>query len=578
MNVARAFADFVRDFVRFAGARGWVAVGLSLMTAAVEAATLVLMVPLLALLAGNLPSGHRAVQAMLAAGVMSAGAQLSLLLAAMALLWLGRGLRGWARDVQLALLAADFADAQRRAIVARLAAADWTDIAMLPQSRVSQALGPDVIRIAQAAQLLVQIMVIGAMLIALSVAAIVIVPVLATMALAGMAGAGGVLALLVRRTHDAGTLALRANQDLTATAARFLGGLKLAIVHNQQADFVAHMDQGLAAVRAQYDAALHQQNVARLALSGLSLGIGVLIVFVGHVSFALPLAQLGALLVVLARLGGPAAQLQHMLHQLAFALPGYGALQALTASINPAPRVSSSAVCAAPPAPLALTQIRFAYPSVASGPARDILHDVTFTLAPGEMVGLGGASGVGKSTLADVLVGLLTPSSGSMCRGGVALTGDAAPGWRARIAYAAQDPYLFYGSVRDNIVWGAQDTGDQAIWAALEVAQGASLVRALPGGLATVIGDQGVTLSGGERQRIALARAVLRGGDLLVLDEATSAIDLATEARIFAALRACTGMRSTLVIAHRAETLAQCDRIVQLDEGRIVPVYPACVR
>ncbi len=171
--------------------------------------------------------------------------------------------------------------------------------------------------------------------------------------------------------------------------------------------------------------------------------------------------------------------------------------------------------------------------------------------------------------MADLLVGLLTPQAGAVRVGDVAVTGAGGRAWREQIAYAAQDPYLFHASVRENLLWGARDPDDAAIWTALETAAAADLVRALPEGLATIVGERGALLSGGERQRLAMARALLRGGRLLILDEATSAVDLATEARIFAALRAQVPRPAMLVIAHRAETLAFCDRVVRLHAGRV---------
>lgn len=576
--------SFARDFARFAGARGLIAVAMALAAAAVEAVTLVLLAPLLALLAGAVPPTHIAARALAAANVGGPSMQLAVLLAAMATLWIARGLLSWARDQQLTMVAVDFAEAQRRTLVTRLAQADWIDIAPLDQARVTQALGTDIIRIAQASQMLVHMLVAGIMIVAFAAAALAIAPVLAAIALTVTAGVGALLAQRVRRTHDVGGLAVRANLDLGAAAARFMGGLKLALVHHQQPEFVAQVNFALAAVRAQQNAAMHHQNAARFGLSVAALGVAALVMVIGQGWFNVPLPILGALIVVLARLGGPMAQLQHALHQLAFVLPGYAALHTLAATIGPpppAPQATRDPVVPAladEPAALIVAAVRFAYPRTASAGARAVLDDVSFTLSPGEIIGLGGASGAGKSTLADLLVGLLPPQSGAIWRGDTPLIGGALEVWRARVAYAGQDAYLFHGTVRDNLAWGNPPGDDAAIWHALDTVQAADLVRALPLGLETLVGDRGALLSGGERQRLALARAILRGGELLVLDEATSAVDLATESRIFAALRAGLGRGMMLVIAHRAETLALCTRQLWLENGRIVPVHPGEVR
>ena len=145
----------------------------------------------------------------------------------------------------------------------------------------------------------------------------------------------------------------------------------------------------------------------------------------------------------------------------------------------------------------------------------------------------------------------------------------ALPAWRARVAYVAQDAYLFHDTVRRNLSLGAEAADDAALWRALAVARADGLVRALPGGLDAVVGERGARLSGGERQRLAIARAVLRAPDLLVLDEATTGIELATEAAILRDLADLTPQPTILIITHRPEPLALCARVLRIEEGRV---------
>jgi len=219
---------------------------------------------------------------------------------------------------------------------------------------------------------------------------------------------------------------------------------------------------------------------------------------------------------------------------------------------------------ALPAGPLAVTadDVHFGYGG------EPVLTGCSFTIAPGEVVALVGATGAGKSTLCELLAGLAPPSSGVLRLGGVDLRALDADQRRAATALVFQESFLFADTVRANLVLGGE-VPDAALHAALRVAQAESFVAALPSGLATVLGERGVTLSGGQRQRLALARALLRRPRFLLLDDATSAVDPTVEARILRALRSELAM-TTLLVAHRVSTIELADRVLFLREGRIV--------
>ncbi len=185
------------------------------------------------------------------------------------------------------------------------------------------------------------------------------------------------------------------------------------------------------------------------------------------------------------------------------------------------------------------------------------------------MPALTGASGAGKSTTADLVLGLLEPDSGAVLVDGRPLTHAGLRAWRARVAYVPQEPILIPGTLRKNLLWSVGDASDAACWAALDRAA-AAFARALPDGLDTLLGDRGVRLSGGERQRVAIARALLREPDLLVLDEATSSLDDATEAAVLELLASLGPAVTVLVIAHRRSTIEAADHVVELAAGRAV--------
>ena len=199
----------------------------------------------------------------------------------------------------------------------------------------------------------------------------------------------------------------------------------------------------------------------------------------------------------------------------------------------------------------------------------EVLNGVSLNLQAGEKVALVGASGGGKSTLVQIILGLYQPQSGSVSFDGVPSTEIGLDVVRENVASVLQHPALFNDSVRMNLTLG-RDMDEAALWRALSIAQLADTVLALPNGLDTLIGRQGVRLSGGQRQRLAIARMILADPRVVILDEATSALDAATEARLHAALHDFLKHRTTLIIAHRLSAVKQADRVYVFDGGQII--------
>ncbi len=197
-----------------------------------------------------------------------------------------------------------------------------------------------------------------------------------------------------------------------------------------------------------------------------------------------------------------------------------------------------------------------------------VLDQLNLSIAPGEKVAIVGASGGGKSTLVQLLLGLYTAQNGTIRFGGVAQQDIGLERVRENVAVVLQHPALFNDTVRANLTMGRECT-DEACWRALEVAQLESVVRELPAGLDSVVGRSGVRLSGGQRQRMAIARMVLSDPKVVILDEATSALDAATEYNLHLALTRFLRSRTTLIIAHRLSAVKQADRVLVFDGGRI---------
>jgi ATP-binding cassette subfamily B protein len=211
--------------------------------------------------------------------------------------------------------------------------------------------------------------------------------------------------------------------------------------------------------------------------------------------------------------------------------------------------------------------VRFSYPT---RPNVSALNGVSFTVRPGEKVAIVGPSGAGKSTIFHLLLRYYDPLAGRILLDGVELRQLDPTALRGRIALVPQDSVMFATTIGENIRFGRPDATDAEVARAAELAYAASFIAALPAGMETPVGERGVTLSGGQRQRIAIARAILRDAPLLLLDEATSSLDAESETLVAAALTQLMQERTTIVIAHRLATVLSCDRILVLDQGRIV--------
>jgi ATP-binding cassette subfamily C protein len=197
-----------------------------------------------------------------------------------------------------------------------------------------------------------------------------------------------------------------------------------------------------------------------------------------------------------------------------------------------------------------------------------VLDQLDLSILPGEKVAIVGASGGGKSTLVQLLLGLYTPRAGTIRFGGATLQEIGLETLREHVAVVLQHPSLFNDSIRANLTMGRERT-DEACWNALQIAQLDATVRALPHGLDSVVGRSGVRLSGGQRQRLAIARMILANPQVVILDEATSALDAATEYNLHRAMTHFLQGRTTLIIAHRLSAVKQADRVVVFDGGHV---------
>ena len=219
---------------------------------------------------------------------------------------------------------------------------------------------------------------------------------------------------------------------------------------------------------------------------------------------------------------------------------------------------------------VSVEHVSFQYP----GDGRLIVEDTSFRIARGKVTAIVGASGAGKTTLLHMLCGFYTPTSGEICVDGVSLAHLDGDAWRWHIGFVGQDTFLFNRSVRDNIAYGRRDASDVDIETAARQAHAHEFIAEMPAGYDTVVGDRGVRLSGGQRQRIALARAFVRRPEMLILDEATNALDGVSEHLVRRSIEGVRGRCTVVIVAHRLDAILEADWVVVLESGRVVQEGP----
>jgi ATP-binding cassette subfamily B protein len=359
--------------------------------------------------------------------------------------------------------------------------------------------------------------------------------------------------------------------DASAYSAELIGAVRVLQAFTNERLGIGRFRQ---AVERAYEAARNSIR-SRAALTGIAiflvatsvivvLWIGAQQVLAGQITpgrlgqFILYAVLAGSALGSLSEIGGEVAQAS-------------GAAERLFEILAIRPAIAAPAHPLALPSPargeVAFADVHFAYPT---RPDVSALNGISFAVRPGEKIAIVGPSGAGKSTVFHLLLRYYDPIAGSVTFDGVALPRLDPADLRAHIALVPQDSVMFATTIGENIRFGRPDASQAEVARAAELAYAAPFIAALPQGMETPAGERGVTLSGGQRQRIAIARAILRDAPLLLLDEATSSLDAESETLVAAALTQLMKARTTIVIAHRLATVLSCDRILVLDQGRIV--------
>ncbi|MBV8474131.1 MAG: ATP-binding cassette domain-containing protein, partial [Hyphomicrobiales bacterium] len=376
--------------------------------------------------------------------------------------------------------------------------------------------------------------------------------------------AGRTVRVRSRRAQD--TLA-----EATAFASESLGAVRVMQAFVAEAFTAARYR---AAANSAYDAArdmTKSRAIVTIAAMFLAFASVVVVLWLGAsdvIAGRMTGGQLSQFLLFAVMAAGALGQLSEVWNEVSQAA---GAAARIGELLAVEPRIVAPRTPLALPSPargeLAFHNVSFAYPARENDP---VLNNLSFRVAPGEVVAVVGPSGAGKSTLFQLIERFYDPARGAITLDGVDIAKIDPTALRAEIALVPQEAFIFAASVADNIAYGAPGaTRDDVIQAARRAAAD-GFIAALPEGYDTILGERGVTLSGGQRQRLAIARAILKNAPVLLLDEATSALDAENETLVQGALEASMQGRTTLVIAHRLATIVNADRILVMDGGRIV--------
>jgi ATP-binding cassette subfamily C protein len=539
---------------------------LALLTAITEGIGILLLIPLLSL-AGILPSAQDfggLMHGMTAWLPSSLGLVLLLYVGIVAM----RVSIEYASTAAAARVEAELMHTLATRLHTALLQARWEEVVRIKGTRVSYVLTREIERVAVAANQLFSGVLELANVVTYAMAAILVSPALALIA---SAVAAALLVFLRRQRRNAardGERITDLGTDLFTGSTEALSMLRLARTSgaaNTMAERFTTNSRSY--TRALAAAQRRHASSSALMMIGAALALAV-VVYLGVTVLHLDAARLLMVIFLCARLVPRITAVQARLMVAANALPAVAETDALLAELRAA-REDEEALDGAAIVlqhHIEVNEVTYGYPHA----QRDALSGVSCTIPAGSITAIVGASGAGKSTLADIVLGLLEPSSGALLVDDVPLDSQRRARWHKSIAYVPQDSPLLHDSIRANVEWAEASPSKSETLSALERAGATPLLSRLPAGAETIVGDRGALLSGGERQRIALARALVRHPRLLVLDEATNALDAQSESAFLDTLTALLPSITVIMITHRIATARRADHMILLEGGRVL--------
>ena len=558
---------------------GWrklsVALVVVLLAGMTDGIGLALLIPLLEMLDRQAPNNPLAVKIAHAMAVVDLPMTFLSLLGVFLLLVFLRSLLVRRREVMLAEIRQTFVSDLRIRLYQAIADASWSSLSGSRFSDLDAALLEEVDRVGQGTHFALHLPARAITLVVYLVMAFVLAPVFFLLAV--LLGGGLVLAMRGRLHHSlrlGGTLA-QASRKLHGDVREFLATVKVMKAHAAEDPHIKTFSSRVASISEQVLAFSRTQASGRAAQD--IVGATALALFLwGGVELAhLPLPELLPMTLIFYRLLPLSQEFQQAGQQILFMLPSFVLVTNTYAQCEAAaePAMDDAGAVLRLGHELRFDDVWFSYPGDVPS---FILRGVNLVLPAGSLTVLSGPSGSGKSTALDLMLGLLEPVRGAIAVDGVSLSARSRRMWRRSIAYVPQDPVLFHDTIRANLVWSYPCASDSEIRDALRLAA-AEFVFSLPDGLDTVVGERGLRLSGGERQRLALARALLRSPQLLLMDEPTSALDAQSEQLVAETIRGLKGKVTVVVVTHRPASFPGAVQLLSLVDGTLISLHSSAV-
>jgi ATP-binding cassette subfamily C protein len=465
-----------------------------------------------------------------------------------------------------ARLEADVVGRLRERLFAAVVQLPWARFAGERSGTLAHALGPQVDDVHTAL-----LMLLDAASLAASIAAAIGVALMVSPTVTAVVALAGAVVVLAARAIRApgraeGDRLLAAASSLFARVSELLGAMKMIHAHGAEARAMAAVGAETRAWSTLTRRYARSRAMTSFVLAVIAVALLAALVWGAVTWLGMAPGTLLLLLLIYARIVPRISELHLLWSRIAQALASFDAISTLLARCEsaaagaPSPAHAGAASPALADAPtMALRGVTVRYPAA----AQPVFSNLSVHCPGGLFTAVVGATGAGKTTLGDVMLGLLEPEGGEVLVDGVPLNSMPRAAWRSRLGYLAQEPMLFHGTIRENLLFAQPSASDAELVSALDDAA-CDFVQRLPQGLDAPVGDRGQLLSGGERQRLALARALLRRPKLLVLDEATSALDADTEARILQTVRTLRGRCTVVFCTHRAAVREAADAVVEL--------------